>query len=62
MNPDGIDCDELAETIMNHPDAKFAYLIPNFQNPTGLSYSQEVHDKVVEIFKNSNVLLLEDNP
>ena len=62
MNPDGIDCDELAETIKNNPDAKFAYLIPNFQNPTGLSYSQEVHDRVVEIFKNSNVLLLEDNP
>ena len=62
MNPDGIDCDKLAETIKNHPDAKFAYLIPNFQNPTGLSYSQEVHDRVVEIFKNSNVLLLEDNP
>ena len=62
MNPDGIDCDELAETIKNHPNAKFAYLIPNFQNPTGLSYSQEVHDKVVEIFKKSNVMLLEDNP
>ena len=62
MNPDGIDCDKLAETIKNHPEAKFAYLIPNFQNPTGLSYSQEVHDRVVEIFKNSNVLLLEDNP
>ena len=62
MNPDGIDCDKLAETIKKHPEAKFAYLIPNFQNPTGLSYSQEVHDRVVEIFKNSNVLLLEDNP
>ena len=62
MNPDGIDCDELAKVIAEHPNAKFAYLIPNFQNPTGLSYSQEVHDKVVEIFRNSNVLLLEDNP
>ena len=62
MNPDGIDCDELAETVKNHPDAKFIYVIPNFQNPTGLSYSQNVHDKVVEIIKNSNVLLLEDNP
>ena len=40
MNADGIDCDELAETIKNHPDAKFIYVIPNFQNPTGLSYSQ----------------------
>ncbi|MBR0159825.1 MAG: PLP-dependent aminotransferase family protein [Oscillospiraceae bacterium] len=62
MNPDGIDCEELARTIAEHPKAKFAYLIPNFQNPTGLSYSQEVHDKVVEIIKNSNVMILEDNP
>ena len=62
MNPDGIDCDKLAETIRNHPNAKFAYVIPNFQNPTGLSYTQEVHDKAVEIFKNSNVLVIEDNP
>ncbi len=62
MNPDGIDCDKLAETVRNHPHAKFAYLIPNFQNPTGLSYSQEVHDKAVEIFRNSNILVIEDNP
>ena len=62
MNPDGIDCDELAETVKNHPNAKFIYVIPNFQNPTGLSYSQEVHDRVVEIFKGTNILVLEDNP
>ena len=62
MNADGIDCEKLAETVKRCPEAKFAYLIPNFQNPTGLSYSQEVHDKVVEIFKATNILLLEDNP
>ncbi|MCR5089585.1 MAG: PLP-dependent aminotransferase family protein [Oscillospiraceae bacterium] len=62
MKADGIDCDKLKETIQSHPNARFAYLIPNFQNPTGLSYSQEVHDKVVEIFKASNVMLIEDNP
>ena len=62
MNADGIDCEKLAETVKANPDAKFAYLIPNFQNPTGLSYSQQVHDKVVEIFKGTNILILEDNP
>ena len=50
INADGIDCDKLAETVAANPEAKFAYLIPNFQNPTGLSYSQQVHDRVVEIF------------
>ena len=37
INPDGIDCDELAATVQANPDVKFAYVIPNFQNPTGLS-------------------------
>ena len=46
INPDGIDCDELAATVQANPDVKFAYVIPNFQNPTGLSYSKEVHDRI----------------
>ena len=62
INPDGIDCGKLAEAVAANPDAKFIYVIPNFQNPTGLSYSQEVHDKVVEILKGTNIVLLEDNP
>ena len=45
-----------------NPDAKFAYVIPNFQNPTGLSYSQQVHDRVVEIFRGTDIVVLEDNP
>ena len=62
INPDGLDCAKLAEAVAANPDAKFIYVIPNFQNPTGLSYSQEVHDKVVEILKGTNIVLLEDNP
>ncbi len=62
MNADGIDCDKLAETVRANPDAKFIYVIPNFQNPTGSSYSQEVHDRFVEILRGTNILVLEDNP
>ena len=62
MNPDGIDCEKLSETVKANPDAKFIYVIPNFQNPTGLSYTKEVHDKVVEILKGTDILLIEDNP
>ena len=40
----------------------FDEAIPNFQNPTGLSYSKEVHDRVVEIFKGTDIVVLEDNP
>lgn len=41
INPDGIDCDELAATVQANPDVKFAYVIPNFQNPTGLSTARK---------------------
>lgn len=62
MNKDGIDCDELEATLKAHPGVKFAYVIPNFQNPTGLSYSKAVRDRAAEIFKAAGVLVLEDNP
>lgn len=62
MNSDGIDCDKLAAAIKANPEAKFIYVIPNFQNPTGLSYSQEVHDKFVEIIKGTDIMVVEDNP
>ena len=62
MNSDGIDCDKLAAAIKANPEAKFIYVIPNFQNPTGLSYSQEVHDKFVEVIKGTDIMVVEDNP
>ena len=62
LDDEGMDPVKLEEALKANPNTKLIYLIPNFQNPTGLSYSQEVHDKVVEIIKNSNVMILEDNP
>ncbi len=62
INPDGIDCDELEATIKANPEAKMIYVIPNFQNPTGLTYSRAVRERAAEILKASNLLVLEDNP
>ena len=62
INSDGIDCDLLEKTVKEHPEAKLIYIIPNFQNPTGLTYSKAVHDRAAEILKASNLLVLEDNP
>lgn len=61
LNEDGIDCDELEKLLAEH-DPKFIYIIPNFQNPTGLTYSKEVHDRAAHILKGTNLLVLEDNP
>ena len=36
--------------------------MPNFQNPTGVSYSADRRRKVVEIVRGSNAVLVEDDP
>lgn len=40
----------------------FLYLMPNFQNPTGVSLSLERRREIVEIAKNNDLLLVEDDP
>jgi 2-aminoadipate transaminase len=41
---------------------KFIYLIPNFQNPTGLTLSLDRRLKVIELSKTYDVPLIEDDP
>lgn len=61
LNDDGIDVKELKETIEKY-NPKFIYIIPNFQNPTGLTYSEEVRVQMAEVLKGTDVVVLEDNP
>ena len=61
LNDDGLDIEELKKTIKNHKP-KLAYLIPNFQNPTGLTYTLENRKKVFEVIKNENMILIQDDP
>jgi 2-aminoadipate transaminase len=41
---------------------KFLYTIPSFNNPSGITLSQERRGEVVEICRSANILILEDNP
>ncbi|AWT48876.1 aspartate aminotransferase [Psychrobacter sp. YP14] len=58
---DGIDTDQFRTTMMQS-DSKFFYGIPNFQNPTGLTYSADKRQQVADILKDSGKLMLEDDP
>lgn len=55
LNPDSI-TDEMAKS------ASFMYSIPNFQNPTGRRLPLERRQKVAEIAKRNNLILVEDDP
>ncbi len=61
LNDDGLDIEELKKTIKTYKP-KLAYLIPNFQNPTGLTYTQENRKKVFEVIKDENMILIQDDP
>lgn len=62
METDGIDTVALEKALQKHPDTKFIYVIPNFQNPTGYTMSVEKRKRVLELAKQYGTLVLEDNP
>ena len=62
INPDGIDCDALAAAVAANPDVKFAYVIPNFQNPTGRTWDLERRPQFMEIVNRYAIPVIEDNP
>lgn len=61
LQNDGMNLDEL-QNILQNTKIKFGYVVPNFQNPTGVSYSKEKREKFYEIMKKNNFLLIEDDP
>lgn len=55
MNPEGL------EAALQNP-VKFVYMIPDFQNPTGLTYSARNRSRLLEILRDHEVVLIEDDP
>lgn len=58
---DGVDIEILEETIKKY-NPKLFYAVPNFQNPSGITYTAQNREKVASILKNSNTLFIEDDP
>jgi len=57
-----LDLESLKQALQMEPEPKFMYLIPNFQNPTGMTMSLEVRKEILKLAKDNGVLILEDNP
>ena len=60
VGSEGMDLDDLEKAITRHP--KLIYTVPNFQNPSGISYSDENRLGVIDIVKTADCLLIEDDP
>jgi len=61
VGQDGMDIDALDAALVNS-SAKLMYTVPNFQNPSGISYTNENRQAVAERLSKMKTLLIEDNP
>ncbi|WP_455598139.1 aminotransferase-like domain-containing protein [Cloacibacillus sp.] len=61
LKDDGLDLEKLEEALKKER-VKFAYVVPNFQNPTGLTYSKERREAVCALFDRYDTVLVEDDP
>lgn len=62
VQTDGMDMDELENALKTEKNVRFIYTIPNFQNPSGVTMSIEKRERLYQLAKKYNVLILEDNP
>jgi 2-aminoadipate transaminase len=61
LESDGMDMDKL-EAKLKESNAKFIYTVPNFQNPSGLTYSKEKRETLHRLTRKYNCILVEDDP
>lgn len=66
VKEDGIDLEKLEaliqKLIAENKKIKFIYTIPDFQNPTGVTMSRAVREKLLDLAKLYEIPILEDNP
>lgn len=53
---------KLAELKKKEEHYKFVYLVPDFQNPSGVTMSEQRRKKTIELSRKYEVLIIEDTP
>jgi len=61
LEEDGINLEALEIALKKHK-IKLFYSVPNFQNPTGITYSRAKRKEICKILEKYNVVLIEDDP
>lgn len=62
MDENGISVEQLEQILKSTPNVKLLYLIPTFQNPTGITMTLEKRKAVLSLAKRYGIVILEDNP
>lgn len=59
---DGMDIGILRKKLRDEPNVRMLYIISSFQNPSGISTSEEKRREIYRLCKEHGVMILEDDP
>ena len=62
QDDDGIDVDALEQELRRDPSPAFLYVLPTFQNPSGRTLPLERRRRIVELTREHDLSVLEDDP
>ena len=62
MDENGMIIEKLEEELKKNKKVKMIYTIPDFQNPTGITMSDDRRKKLAELASKYKVPVIEDNP
>lgn len=62
MDHYGMKMDQLRMMLKKYPNPRFIYVIPNYQNPSGITMSIERRRELMEICEEKGITIVEDDP
>ncbi len=62
LDDDGMCVDELEDALDNGAQPKFIYVLPNFHNPAGTTLPLERRERLVELARKHDLVIIEDDP
>ncbi|MFO7867687.1 MAG: PLP-dependent aminotransferase family protein [Bacteroidales bacterium] len=61
LEEDGVNIEELSK-VSRKRNTKLMYTVPNFHNPTGITYSNEKRQHIADVLRGKPIMLIEDDP
>lgn len=62
MNLDGMDTDRLESALIKNSNVKFIFTTPNFQNPLGITATDETRQDIYSIARRYGTMIIENDP
>lgn len=62
LDENGMLVEDLPAILKENPSPRFLYVLPNFHNPAGTTLSLERRERLVEIARDRDLIIVEDDP